>query len=193
MLRGGLNPDESGGLALIRRIVMLLAGETTGRGQKLCFSVPARRVGSSSEPDDHEGRLQHARRTWLRRAQHFRRPGRGVRRDGKLQLYRHRDQLRRRTVQGLPGAPLGSGVELQHSQGGRFYRLQRRQCAGESRSRASAPSRKNRSTSTGISPITTASKKLCGKAICRCLFPKTGWRRIPCNPPRARRPGGGTQ
>jgi hypothetical protein len=44
---------------------------------------------------------------------------------GILQLHRNRDQLRRRIVAMFAGVPLGSGSQLQCSQGGRFYRSER--------------------------------------------------------------------
>jgi hypothetical protein len=58
MLRGVLNPDEGDSLSLVRHIVKLLAGEESGQGQKLYFSVPAPLLGASEEVDAHEGRLQ---------------------------------------------------------------------------------------------------------------------------------------
>jgi len=53
MLRGILNPEESSSLTLVRQIVTLLTGET-GKGQRLCFSVPAPPLGSGEEVNEHE-------------------------------------------------------------------------------------------------------------------------------------------
>jgi hypothetical protein len=57
MLRGVLNPDEAGGLALVRHIVQLLTGEEKGHGRKLCFSVPAAPLGADEEVKSHESAL----------------------------------------------------------------------------------------------------------------------------------------
>jgi hypothetical protein len=57
MLRGILNPEESSSLTLVRQIVTLLTGET-GKGQRLCFSVPAPPLGSGDEVNEHEKDLK---------------------------------------------------------------------------------------------------------------------------------------
>jgi hypothetical protein len=57
MLRGILNPEESSSLTLVRQIVTLLTGET-GKGQRLCFSVPAPPLGSGEEVNEHEKDLK---------------------------------------------------------------------------------------------------------------------------------------
>jgi len=57
MLRGVLNPNEGDSLALVRKIVTLLTGETAGQGQKLCFSIPAAPIGSEGEVNAHEAAL----------------------------------------------------------------------------------------------------------------------------------------
>ena len=58
MLGGILNPDETGGLTLVRHIVTLLTGEESGQGQKLYFSVPAAPVGAAEEVNTHEAELK---------------------------------------------------------------------------------------------------------------------------------------
>jgi hypothetical protein len=58
MLRGILNPDESVSLSLVRQIVSLLTNEEPGKGQRLCFSVPAPPLGSGDEFGEHEKDLK---------------------------------------------------------------------------------------------------------------------------------------
>jgi hypothetical protein len=58
MLRGILNPEESSSLTLVRQIVMLLTGDEQGKGQRLCFSVPAPPLGSGEEVNEHEKDLK---------------------------------------------------------------------------------------------------------------------------------------
>ena len=58
MLRGILNPEESNSLTLVRQIVTLLTGEENGKGQRLCFSVPAPPIGSGEEVNEHEKELK---------------------------------------------------------------------------------------------------------------------------------------
>jgi hypothetical protein len=58
MLRGVLNPDENGGLMLVREIVRLVTGREQGDGQKLCFSVPAAPLGADQEVNAHETALK---------------------------------------------------------------------------------------------------------------------------------------
>ena len=58
MLRGVLNPDEAGGLALVRQIVALVMGEGEGQGRRVCFSVPAAPLGGSNEVEEHESSLK---------------------------------------------------------------------------------------------------------------------------------------
>ena len=41
---------------MVRAIVTLVTGEKNGRGQKLCFSVPAAPLGAAEEVNDHEPR-----------------------------------------------------------------------------------------------------------------------------------------
>lgn len=57
MRRGVLNPDERGGTTMIREIVMLVTGDKTGRGQKLCFSVPAAPFGAGDEVNTHQTQM----------------------------------------------------------------------------------------------------------------------------------------
>src|SRR5271170_7591220 len=58
MLRGMLNPEESGGLTLVRQIVTLLTSEEPAKGQRVCFSVPAAPLGSGGELSEHENDLK---------------------------------------------------------------------------------------------------------------------------------------
>ena len=58
MLRGVLNPEEADSLDLVQRIVTLIAGDDAGRGQKLCFSVPAAPLGADAEVNQHEAELK---------------------------------------------------------------------------------------------------------------------------------------
>jgi len=58
MLRGILNPEESGSLTLVRQIVTLLTSEDQGKGRRLCFSVPAAPLGSGEEINEHENDLK---------------------------------------------------------------------------------------------------------------------------------------
>src|SRR4029077_1232873 len=58
MLRGVLNPDETGSLMLVREIVRLVTGREQGDGQKLCFSVPAAPMGADAEVNAHETALK---------------------------------------------------------------------------------------------------------------------------------------
>lgn len=58
MLRGILNPDETGSLTLVREIVRLVTGREQGDGQRLCFSVPAAPLGADEEVHAHEGALK---------------------------------------------------------------------------------------------------------------------------------------
>jgi hypothetical protein len=57
MLRGILNPDESGSLSLVRQIVSLLTNDEPGKGRRLCFSVPAAPLGSGDEVNEHTADL----------------------------------------------------------------------------------------------------------------------------------------
>ncbi|HMD49225.1 MAG TPA: hypothetical protein VKG79_09010 [Bryobacteraceae bacterium] len=57
MLRGVLNGEEASSLALVKEIVKLLTGDQKGRGQKVCFSVPAPPVGADEEVRSHEAQL----------------------------------------------------------------------------------------------------------------------------------------
>jgi len=57
MRRGILNPDELANTAIVREIVTLLTGEKKGRGQKLCFSVPAAPVGASEQVVSHQHQM----------------------------------------------------------------------------------------------------------------------------------------
>jgi len=58
MLRGVLNPDENGSMALVREIVRLVTGHEQGDGQRLCFSVPAALIGADEEVNAHENALK---------------------------------------------------------------------------------------------------------------------------------------
>jgi len=58
MLRGILNPDETGSLMLVREIVRLVTGREQGDGQKLCFSIPAAPLGADEEVNAHENALK---------------------------------------------------------------------------------------------------------------------------------------
>jgi hypothetical protein len=49
MTRGLLNPEETGGLNVMRQIVASLVNQEPGNGRRICFSVPGAPVGS---PDD---------------------------------------------------------------------------------------------------------------------------------------------
>jgi hypothetical protein len=57
MLRGVLNAEETDSLMLVRQIVRLVTGEEKGRGQRLCFSVPAAPIGATEEVGKHEAEL----------------------------------------------------------------------------------------------------------------------------------------
>jgi hypothetical protein len=57
MRRGVLNPDERNGAGLVREIVKLVTGEKHGRGQKLCFSVPAAPFGAVQEVSAHQNEM----------------------------------------------------------------------------------------------------------------------------------------
>jgi hypothetical protein len=57
MRRGVLNPEERNGPALVREIVMLVTGERSGRGQNLCFSVPAPPLGAAEEVSTHRNEI----------------------------------------------------------------------------------------------------------------------------------------
>jgi len=59
MLRGVLNPDETGSLMLVREIVRLVTDESQGDGQRLCFSVPAAWLGADAEVNAHESAKGH--------------------------------------------------------------------------------------------------------------------------------------
>jgi hypothetical protein len=54
MRRGVLNPDERSSAAMVREIVTLVTGEKNGRGQKLCFSIPAAPFGAGEEVSAHQ-------------------------------------------------------------------------------------------------------------------------------------------
>lgn len=58
MLHGMLNPEESSSLTLVRQIVTLLTSEEGGKGQTVCFSVPAAVLGSGEEVGQHESDLK---------------------------------------------------------------------------------------------------------------------------------------
>src|SRR5580698_5843116 len=58
MLRGVLNPDETGSLTLVRQIVALVMGEGEGQGRRVCFSVPAAPLGAADEVNEHEAGLK---------------------------------------------------------------------------------------------------------------------------------------
>lgn len=57
MLEGMLNPAEPDGLAVVRAIVELLAGDNGASGGKICFSVPAPPLGSNEGLKFHEAAL----------------------------------------------------------------------------------------------------------------------------------------
>ena len=58
MLRGVLNPGEPEGLTQIRRLLEHVIGAPEGKGQKLCFSVPAPTPGSEENITYHEASLR---------------------------------------------------------------------------------------------------------------------------------------
>ncbi len=58
MLRGVLNPAEPEGLTQIRRLLEHVIGAPEGKGQKLCFSVPAPTPGSEENITYHEASLR---------------------------------------------------------------------------------------------------------------------------------------
>jgi hypothetical protein len=57
MRRGVLNVEERIGTAMVREIVTLVTGEKNGRGQKLCFSVPAVSLGAVEEVSTHRTQM----------------------------------------------------------------------------------------------------------------------------------------
>lgn len=57
MRRGILNADELGGAAMVREIITLVTGEKNGRGQKLCFSVPAPPYGAGEGVASHQTQM----------------------------------------------------------------------------------------------------------------------------------------
>ncbi len=57
MRRGVLNPDERNGASLVREIIKLVMGEKQGRGQRLCFSVPAAPFGAVQEVSTHQNEM----------------------------------------------------------------------------------------------------------------------------------------
>ena len=57
MRRGVLNPDELTSATMVREIVMLVTGEKNGRGQKLCFSIPAAPLGAGEAVATHQSQM----------------------------------------------------------------------------------------------------------------------------------------
>jgi hypothetical protein len=57
MRRSILNPDELASSAIVREIVTLVTGEKKGRGQKLCFSIPAAPLGAGEQIVSHQHQL----------------------------------------------------------------------------------------------------------------------------------------
>ena len=57
MRRGILNSDELGGAAMVREIIALVTGEKNGRGQRLCFSVPAAPYGAGEGVVNHQTQM----------------------------------------------------------------------------------------------------------------------------------------
>lgn len=57
MRRGVLNPDELSSPAIVREIVTLVTGEKSGRGQRLCFSIPAAPLGGGEQVVTHQTQM----------------------------------------------------------------------------------------------------------------------------------------
>src|SRR6266853_6136081 len=57
MTRGVLNPDEPDSVRLIREITASLAGKA-GKGEKLCFTVPAAPLGAEENLTYHEATIR---------------------------------------------------------------------------------------------------------------------------------------
>ena len=57
MRRGILNSDELGGASMVREIITLVTGEKSGRGQRLCFSVPAAPYGAREGVVTHQTQM----------------------------------------------------------------------------------------------------------------------------------------
>ena len=112
MDKGLLNPAEPDSLGMLRKIVESLLDPAQGPAEAV-FHRAGRAAGSRREPDlSRSHAAPGTRRPGLRSEEHQRRPGGGLLGAGKLQLHRHRHQLRRRTVQRLRGVSVGAGVEL---------------------------------------------------------------------------------
>lgn len=58
MIKGIINPGEPEGLNQIRQTIASLVGEKAGRGQKLCYSVPAPPLGADENLTYHEASLR---------------------------------------------------------------------------------------------------------------------------------------
>lgn len=58
MRQGILNPDEPDGLQLIKHIIHSLAGPSRQKKEKLCFSVPAARLGTDEAPSFHQAAVR---------------------------------------------------------------------------------------------------------------------------------------
>lgn len=58
MTRGTLNPDETSGLTVIRKIIRSLLGPEEGNGRRLCFSMPGVSSGSHDSLTYHEAAIR---------------------------------------------------------------------------------------------------------------------------------------
>ncbi|MBK9169971.1 MAG: hypothetical protein IPM24_21260 [Bryobacterales bacterium] len=58
MKQGILNPEEPDGLQLIRHIIQALAGPSRSKNEKLCFSVPAPKLGGGETASFHQATLR---------------------------------------------------------------------------------------------------------------------------------------
>ena len=54
MRHGVLNPEERNSSIAVKQILSLVLGEQNGRGQRLCFSVPAPAYGATEEVNTHQ-------------------------------------------------------------------------------------------------------------------------------------------
>jgi hypothetical protein len=120
MLRGIMNPDETGSLMLVRQIAALVMGEGDGQGRRVCFSVPAAPLGSADEVNEHEASLK----SMLSKMGYDPHPIS----EGLAVVY---GEMESSNYTGI-GISCGGGLcnvclayQLQYSQGGRFYRCHR--------------------------------------------------------------------